>query len=92
MKNEILEKDIEMLKALAHPVRLQIVKELISRGMCNVTELHEVLNLSQPTISHHLSKLRDNDVVINEREGREVYYYIENVIVNSVIEALSCHS
>lgn len=58
MINIVPEKDIDMLKALAHPVRLDIVNELIKKGGCNVSQLVEEINIPQSTVSQHLTKLR----------------------------------
>lgn len=55
---KIPEADVELLKIMAHPVRLQIVKELEHRKVCNVTQLTELLDVPQSTVSQHLSKMR----------------------------------
>lgn len=55
---EIREEDVDVLKVMAHPVRLQIVNGLMHHKMCKVTQLTEILSLPQSTVSQHLSKLR----------------------------------
>ena len=63
------------LKALAHPARWTIM-ELIHRGggeIC-VCEFQEHLDLSQPTISHHLKTLREAGLVDSRQEGTWVYH------------------
>ncbi|MGN4561590.1 ArsR/SmtB family transcription factor [Bacillus cereus group sp. MYBK5-2] len=75
-RKEILEEDVEVLKAKVHPIRLQIVNELMYHKTCN-TQLIEILNLPQSTVSQHLSKLRGT-VLRAERKGLEMHYYIEN--------------
>lgn len=52
------EADVELLKLMAHPVRLQIVKELEYYKVYNVTQLMELLNIPQSSVSQHLSKMR----------------------------------
>ncbi|PRP98241.1 Transcriptional repressor PagR [Bacillus sp. M21] len=47
---KIPEADVELLKIMAHPVRLQIVKELEYRKVCNVTQLTELLEVPQSSI------------------------------------------
>lgn len=42
---EIHEDDVDVLKVMAHPVRLQIVNELMHHKVCNVTQLTEILRL-----------------------------------------------
>ena len=75
--HKIPEADVELLKIMAHPVRLQIVKELEHRKICNVTQLTELLNIPQSTVSQHLSKMRGK-ILRSERRGLEMYYHIVN--------------
>lgn len=75
--HKIPEADVELLKIMAHPVRLQIVKELEHRKICNVTQLTELLDIPQSTVSQHLSKMRGK-ILRSERRGLEMYYHIVN--------------
>jgi len=50
----------EMIKALAHPVRLCIVKTLLEKGECNVSHMQTCLDIPQPTVSQNLQKLINN--------------------------------
>lgn len=64
-------------KALGDPVRLQLVDVLRKHaGKVCVCELVPLFDLSQPTISHHLKKLRDAGIVGSERPGLWAYYYV----------------
>jgi ArsR family transcriptional regulator len=65
------------LKALGHPVRLQIV-DLLSRysGQVCVCDLEQHFSLAQPTISHHLKVLREAGLVDSEQRGLWVYYRV----------------
>jgi len=56
-KIEDYEKKAELLKALAHPIRLCIVKGLLVQK-CNVKHMQDCLGASQSVISQHLSKLK----------------------------------
>ncbi len=64
-----------MLKALAHPVRLQMV-ELLHRmqGQVCVCDLEAQFDLTQPTISHHLKVLRQAGIITGEQRGVWIYY------------------
>ena len=67
----------ELAKALADPVRLQLVDVLRRHaGEVCVCELIPLFDLSQPTISHHLKVLREAGVVDSERRGLWAYYYV----------------
>ena len=64
-------------KALADPVRLQLVDVLRKHaGEVCVCELVPLFEISQPTLSHHLKKLRDAGIVDSERRGLWAYYYV----------------
>lgn len=86
--NTILEADVELLKIMAHPVRLQIVKELEFHKVCNVSQLTELLNIPQSSVSQHLSKMRGK-VLRSERKGLEMYYYIMNSKACQIVNILS---
>ncbi|AXK19449.1 metalloregulator ArsR/SmtB family transcription factor [Bacillus toyonensis] len=84
---KISEEDVDVLKVMAHPVRLQIVNELMHHKMCNVTQLTEILRLPQSTVSQHLSKLKGT-VLRAERRGLEMHYYIDNAKARQIIGIL----
>lgn len=64
-------------KALADPVRLQLVDVLRKHaGKVCVCELVPLFDLSQPTVSHHLKVLRAAGIVDSERRGLWAYYYV----------------
>lgn len=67
----------EVAKALSDPIRLQLVDVLRRHaGKVCVCELQPLFEISQPTLSHHLKKLRDAGLVDCERQGLWAYYYV----------------
>lgn len=67
----------EIAKALGDPIRLQLVDVLRRHaGKVCVCELVPLFEVSQPTLSHHLKKLRDAGIVDSERRGLWAYYYV----------------
>ena len=67
----------EIAKALGDPIRLQVVDVLRKHaGHVCVCELVPLFDVSQPTLSHHLKKLRDAGIVDSERRGLWAYYYV----------------
>ena len=77
VENTILEEDVELLKLMAHPMRLKLINELSKHKTLNVTQMTEFLNIPQSTVSQHLSKMRGK-VLRGNRQGLEIYYSIEN--------------
>ncbi|MDK2824372.1 MAG: hypothetical protein PWQ67_2607 [Clostridia bacterium] len=88
--NEIKEftKKAEMLKAIAHPVRLCIVKNLLEVDSCNVSTMQNCLDMPQSTVSQHLAKLKSAGIIEGERHGVEIIYKVVNEEVKRVIEAI----
>jgi ArsR family transcriptional regulator, arsenate/arsenite/antimonite-responsive transcriptional repressor len=67
--------DVELLQAIADPVRLSIVRQLAAqRGSVCACDFTECCTVSQPTVSHHLRVLREANVVTTERRGTYIYY------------------
>jgi ArsR family transcriptional regulator, arsenate/arsenite/antimonite-responsive transcriptional repressor len=68
---------VEVAKALGDPIRLRLVDVLRKHaGKVCVCELVPLFDVSQPTLSHHLKKLRDAGLVDSERRGLWAYYYV----------------
>ncbi|MEW4237288.1 metalloregulator ArsR/SmtB family transcription factor [Bacillus thuringiensis] len=79
---------VEMLKMLSHPTRVQIITILMKYTILNVSDLVNILQIPQSTVSQHLSKMKGKILGYN-RKGLEVYYYINNPIVPQIIEILT---
>ena len=76
----------EMLKVLAHPVRLCIVRGLLEHGECNVTYMQDCLETPQSTISQHLQRLRTAGIIEGRRNGLEIFYKVCNVQVENLMK------
>ena len=72
---------VAFCKALADETRQAILEMLLQGEMC-VSDIVETFAMSQPTISHHLGILKNLGLVSSRKEGRQVYYAInqENVV------------
>jgi DNA-binding transcriptional ArsR family regulator len=86
---EQLEKAANMLKAIAHPMRVAILEYLDGGKQLTVTEIHEHLKIEQSTTSHHLGILKDKGVLGSKREGKNTFYYIKNEQLSNVIECIN---
>lgn len=78
----------ELLKVIAHPVRLCIINGLINKGKCNVGYMQNCLDLPQSTISTHLSKLRAYGIIEGERNGLEIIYKVKDERVIKLVNDL----
>jgi DNA-binding transcriptional ArsR family regulator len=78
---------VQLLKALSHEGRLQILCLLLDREMA-VADLSEALEVSQPTASQHLMRLRAEGFVATRRDGKSVYYRLLRQDIMPIITAL----
>ncbi len=72
------------LKAIAHPLRLNIICEL-SKGEKSVQDILDLVGTSQSNVSQHLCLLRDKGIVASRKEANRVYYTIQNPTIKSII-------
>jgi ArsR family transcriptional regulator len=75
-------------KALAHPTRLFIVEELSRRERC-VCELTDMIGVEMPTVSRHLSVLREAGIVEDEKRGAQVFYRLKTPCVMNFFRCVS---
>ena len=65
---------VAFCKALGDETRQRILEILQSEGEKCVSDLVELFNVSQPTISHHLQFLKQANLVVSRRDGKQIYY------------------
>ncbi|MGR5994037.1 ArsR/SmtB family transcription factor [Bacillus cereus] len=87
-KKEMFQEIAEVLKVLAHPVRLSLVKIMLAKGPTNVTTMYGDLQMPQSTISQHLSKLKVAKMVTGTRKGLEIYYEVTDNRTKSILACL----
>jgi DNA-binding transcriptional ArsR family regulator len=79
----------DLLRALAAPVRIAIVLQLLDSPRC-VHDLVDALGVTQPLISQHLRVLKSTGVVEGERKGREVLYsLVDDHLAHIVVDAVA---
>ena len=82
-----MKKQVRILKALADPTRLKIVKALGINELC-VCELMLLLNATQSTVSHHLRILKDVDIVTERRQGKWSFHKLNDHKILSLLMVL----
>lgn len=78
----------EMLKAIAHPMRIAIVGYLDGGVHLSVTEIHERLGIEQSTTSHHLGILKDKGVLNSKRDGKNTYYFLKHSALTGILDCI----
>ena len=65
---------VAFCKALGDQTRQRILEILQTEGEKCVSDLVDIFNVSQPTISHHLNFLKQANLVTSRRDGKQIYY------------------
>lgn len=79
-----------LLKALANEHRLMVLCAL-AEGEHSVSELNEMVDLSQSALSQHLSRLREDGLVTTRREGQTIHYSLGEPLAARIVEMLYRH-
>lgn len=74
----------EILKALGHPARLEIVKFLMTSPSCICGDIVEVLPLAQSTVSKHLSELKKVGIIKGTVTGNNICYCLDEKIIQKI--------
>jgi DNA-binding transcriptional ArsR family regulator len=72
---------VGMLRTLSDPTRLRLLA-VLQDGELSVSALCDRLHLAQPTVSHHLGRLRTARLVANRRDGKQVFYSLNGEVVS----------
>ena len=78
----------EILKALAHPVRLKIVCGLSKKGVCSVGTIARRLGIAQPAASQHLNILKNAGLVAGYRNGVRICYKAQRPEAVKIIKSM----
>jgi len=84
---ETLDRAVEILKAIGHYNRLQIVNILLS-GEFRVGQLVDKLGLLQPYTSQQLCNLKFDGIVKSRRDGNKTYYSLANDSIKKILESI----
>ena len=86
-QNEILHKAKMKVRALNHPLRqkmLTLIKD--SRNRMNVTDIYVKLRIEQSVASQHLAILRNQGLVSTEREGKTIWYSVDDAAIKHLLQ------
>jgi ArsR family transcriptional regulator len=73
-KTALIDPDVQLLQALAHPTRLAIVRELAGAEQVCACDFTNCCDVSQPTVSHHLRILKEAGIIESQRRGTWIDY------------------
>lgn len=73
-----------VFKALSDPTRRTIL-ELLKKQPLNAGEIAEYFNITKPSISHHLTILKNSGLIIDERQGQNIIYSLNTTVFQEVV-------
>lgn len=79
-----------LFKALADPARVRLIGLLAQAEIC-VNDLSVALGMSQPAVSHHLKLLRTWKIVSTRREGKHIFYTLQDEHVDTLYQQALAH-
>jgi DNA-binding transcriptional ArsR family regulator len=91
LEAELLQRAADILRTVAHPVRLGIIG-LLEQGERPVNEICRRLDTAQPYISQQLNLMKAKGVLASRRDGTQVYYSIANPAVVKIIHCVQLQS
>ncbi|MBO0952864.1 ArsR/SmtB family transcription factor [Fibrella forsythiae] len=77
-----------VLKGIAHPLRMQIIKLLEQTPGLSVTDIMAELQAEQSLVSHHLTGMRRRGIVVGNRDGKGVYYFLTDQRFVDIIDTV----
>ena len=85
-----LKKVANILKAISHPVKLEILEILEQFIELDVTTIREKLKMKCEIsmLSHHLSKMKDNGILMSDKKGKQVFYSISDRNILKIFECM----
>lgn len=90
LDNAMFNKVSLFFKVVGDDTRLKILYALDNNEMC-VCDISNLLNMTKSSISHQLKILRDNGLVKSRKDGKEVYYMLDDEHVSNVVEIACVH-
>ncbi|MGF7072993.1 ArsR/SmtB family transcription factor [Mucilaginibacter sp. R-33] len=87
MDNKKIEK---ISRALSDANRIAILQQFKKRKDClYCAEVNDLLDLTQPSVSHHLKQLVDADLLLSQKEGRNLKYVLNQRVLDEYIACLN---
>lgn len=85
-ENEILQKAKMKVRALNHPLRQKMLTLIKDNGnRMNVTDIYVKLRIEQSVASQHLAILRNQGLVSTEREGKTIWYSVDDNAIKQLL-------
>lgn len=91
VSNDEADEIVKIFKALADQTRIRIISTLTKADRFYVSELADLLGMDISRISHQLAKLEQMGFVKNKREGRNIYYELQDQCIRTILRTAKNH-
>lgn len=88
INHEKLQVSSDILRALAHPLRMRILEFIDRNKSINVNKIYNTLKLEQSITSQHLKILRSSGLVHTHREGKFIHYTLDYTMLANTVKAV----
>ncbi|WP_372791428.1 ArsR/SmtB family transcription factor [Lentilactobacillus sp. SPB1-3] len=86
-----LDEAVKIARLLGNKTRIQILY-LLKQRQYNVTELQNILQIEQSSLSHQLKELRDYQLISQKRDGKSIYYQLTDPHIISTMDSILAHT
>ena len=87
LKEEVVRMHAQLCSGIAEPNRILIIYSLADGHKC-VNDIAKALDMSQPTVSHHLKILKDTGILQSDRDGQQVFYSLTDKRILKALDLL----
>lgn len=84
-EDKIFDELSNKLYILGEPIRMQIMRVICRSGSLRAVDILEEFSISQPTLSHHMNLLLEADLVTTRKDGRSIWYSVNNDTISELI-------
>ncbi|MHA1909067.1 MAG: ArsR/SmtB family transcription factor [Candidatus Thorarchaeota archaeon] len=91
VKGDEIHEVVKIFKALSDHTRIQIISTLTQKQRYNVSELASTLDMDISRVSHQLTKLEDMGFIRHTREGRNIYYELQDKCIRTILKTAKDH-
>ena len=88
IRADVINDAAEMLKAIANPLRINIIYALFIKSEMSVSDIQEELNIEQSLLSHNLRLMKDRGILVARKRGKNCYYSLKHKKLYKVIECV----
>ncbi|MFW9850654.1 MAG: ArsR/SmtB family transcription factor [Candidatus Thorarchaeota archaeon] len=89
--DEEIHEVVKIFKALSDYTRIQIISKLTQKNRYNVSELAQALEMDISRVSHQLTKLENMGFIRHTREGRNIYYELQDECIRTILRTAEEH-